>query len=111
LDLTKKQLAALEKANAKEVVTLERKVAEERSLREQIEKRVLNLANSIKSSGFTTQVSQLKSLSKAEDLEVGKEQFAPIVGLLSVFEEQVKKTEQSSIEEVTKLFVAIKERL
>ena len=48
LDVTQKQLLALEKAKAKEVVTLERKVAEERSLREQIDRKILGIATAIR---------------------------------------------------------------
>lgn len=111
LDITKKQLAALEKANAKEVVALERKVAEERSLREQVEKRLQNLATAIRSAGISDQVSQLKVLSKPENLEVGKEQFTQIVILLAEFEEKLKRAEQWTSEEVTRLSTAVKGHL
>ena len=111
LDLTKKQLAALEKANAKEVVALERKVAEERSLREQVERRIQNLAAAIRSSSLSDQVGQLKMLSKPDDLEVGKDQFAQIVVLLSAFEEKLKKAEQWTSEEVAVLSTAVKGHL
>ncbi|HKH98583.1 MAG TPA: AAA family ATPase [Candidatus Sulfotelmatobacter sp.] len=108
LDLTKKQLVALEKANAKEVVALERKVAEERSLREQVDKRIQNLANAIRTNTLSAQVGQLKMLSRPDDLEVGKEQFAQIVALLSAFEEKLKKAEKWTLEEVAQLSTAVK---
>jgi ABC-type cobalamin/Fe3+-siderophores transport system ATPase subunit len=108
LDLTKKQLTALEKAKAKEVVALERKVAEERSLREQIDRRVREIANSAKSAALSQDVAKVKGLCKVEDLEVGKEQFSQILILLTDFEGKVKKAEQWSSEEVTRLSTAIK---
>ncbi len=108
LDVTQKQLLALEKAKAKEIVALERKVAEERSLREQIDKKILGIAMSIKTSPLSDQVSGIKNLAKAEDLEVGKEQFKQIVSLLDGFEENLKKAEQWSFKEVDKLAKAVK---
>jgi ABC-type cobalamin/Fe3+-siderophores transport system ATPase subunit len=108
LDLTKKQLVALEKANAKDVVALERKVAEERSLREQVEKRVQNLSTTIRTGSLSSQVNQLKTLSNPDDLEVGKEQFGQIVVLLNAFEEKLKKAEQWTSEEITRLSAAVR---
>jgi len=108
LDVTKKQLVALEKAKAKDVVALERKVAEERSLREQIDKELREIANSAKSTAVSQEVAKVKGLCRAEDLEVGKEQFAQILILLTDFEGKVKKAEQWSSDEVTKLSTAVK---
>ncbi|MGD0182553.1 MAG: TrlF family AAA-like ATPase [Terriglobales bacterium] len=108
LDVTQKQLLALEKARAKEVVALERKVAEERSLREQIDRKILSIAMSIKASALSEQAGSIKSLAKAEDLEVGKEQFKQIVSLLDGFAENLKKAEQSSSKEVDELAKSVK---
>jgi energy-coupling factor transporter ATP-binding protein EcfA2 len=108
LDVTQKQLLALEKAKAKDVVALERKVAEERSLREQIDKKILGIAISIKTAALSDQVSGIKNLAKAEDLEVGKEQFRQIVLLLDGFVENLKKAEQLSCKEVDQVAKAVK---
>ncbi len=48
------QLKALEAAHASEVVSLERKIAEERTIRETIEKRLADLKNEVSSSSTST---------------------------------------------------------
>ncbi|MCU1268964.1 MAG: PHP-like [Acidobacteriaceae bacterium] len=108
LDVTKRQLAALEKAKAKEVVGLERKVAEERSLREQIDKRLRDISGSAKSAAISEDVAKVKGLCRVEDLEVGKEQFAQILILLTDFQGKMQKAEQWSADEIGKLSSAIK---
>jgi ABC-type cobalamin/Fe3+-siderophores transport system ATPase subunit len=108
LDLTKKQLAALEKAKAKDVVALERKVAEERSLREQIERRVKGIADSAKSIALSQELARVKGICKVDELEVGKEQCKQILTLLTEFETKVKNAEQLNSEEAARLSASIR---
>jgi len=88
------QLKALESANAAEVVALERKIAEERTIRESIEKRVTDLRAEVSSSSIDEILGDIQGAAKAEDLRVGAAEFKVIAQLASDFASQSRKNHQ-----------------
>jgi len=95
------QLKALEAAHASEVVALERKVAEERTIRETIEKRISDLRNQVNSSSLTEILSDIQKAAKPEDLKVGSAEFTQIAKLVSAFASETEKS-QSEVTSKTK---------
>jgi energy-coupling factor transporter ATP-binding protein EcfA2 len=87
------QLKALETAHATEVVALERKVAEERGIRESIEKQVAGIPSQIKQGSLINALIAVSNASKPADLKVGSSEFSNIVGLTNDFQEVAKKSE------------------
>lgn len=85
---TQGQLKALESAKASEVITLERKVAEERTLRESIERRVSDLTSELKSTTVSDILEQIRQAAKPEDLKVGATEFREITKLVQSFAEE-----------------------
>jgi hypothetical protein len=61
------QLKALQAAHANEVVALERKVAEERTIREGIEKSMSELSNEVGSSSVAEILDDIRTTTKPED--------------------------------------------
>lgn len=99
------QLKALEAAHASEVVSLERKIAEERAIRETIEKRLSDLKNEVGSSSISDILSDIRTAAKPEDLKVGTAEFKQIKELVSAFASETEKTHQE-ISGKTKTFSA-----
>ena len=97
LATVQQQLKALETAQATEVVTLERKIAEERTLRDGIEKQVASLPTLIKDSSVLTALASIETVSKPEALKVGGTEFANIVALASEFKQAVQTAESELV--------------
>ncbi len=92
------QLKALEAANAQEVVALERKVAQERELRQTIETQISNIAKQAKEASISEILGCIQTAAKVDDLKVGAEEFKKIAELASIFAASVK----TSVAELTK---------
>jgi hypothetical protein len=105
------QLKALETAQATDVVALERKVAEERALRESIEKHVAGLGAHMKKSSIVTTLSAVGAAGKPEDLKVGAGEFAKIVALVNGFQEAARKSEADLASQATVFSAKVKEQL
>lgn len=87
------QLKTLESANAQEIVGLERKVAEERTLREGIEAQIGTLTGHIKKSSITTVLAAVEGSAKPEDLKVGGAELKQIVQLAAGLQATAKAAE------------------
>ncbi len=85
LNITRQQIAALKTAKAEEIIELQRKVAEERSVRELITERLEALGETIQRDGPNISVGLLK-LATPADLKVGSAEFSTILGALESFE-------------------------
>ncbi|HEX3747050.1 MAG TPA: PHP domain-containing protein [Bryobacteraceae bacterium] len=105
------QLKALETAHATEVVTLERKVAEERTIRETIEKQIAGLGPHMKKSSIVTTLSALGTATKSEDLKVGATEFAAIVVLTNSFQEAARKSETDLAQKADAFSAKVKQQL
>lgn len=88
---TEIQLKALQAAHATEVVALERKVAEERTIREGIEAKISDLSNEAGSSSMAEILSEIQSAAKPEELKVGATEFAEITKLVATFATEAEK--------------------
>ena len=89
------QLKALESAHAQEVVTLERRVAEERTIRESIEKQVQRVSAQLKSQSITTLLHDIQGLAAPDQLKVGSQEYKKIVELAAGFQKSAQSTEGS----------------
>lgn len=96
LELTRKQLAALEKADAKGLIDLQRKVEEERSLRQQIISRLKALQGSYRPS-VQGAAAHLKAATPATPLILGSTEFAEIVASVEAFEAQISSLTAQSV--------------
>jgi energy-coupling factor transporter ATP-binding protein EcfA2 len=105
------QLRALEAANASEVVSLERKVAEERAIREGIEKRISDLAAEVRSSSLAEILSDIQSAAKPEELKVGSAEFREITKLVKAFASDAEKVRGEISTKSKLLTTGIKEQV
>lgn len=102
------QLTALKAANAKEVVELEQKVAEERAIRRQLEQYTKNYGDWIKQTSFTEDLKSIQTRAKAEELRVGAEHFKTISALAAALEVTAIASQQSLAGETSKFVAAVK---
>lgn len=86
LATTQKQLQALEKANAKEIIELQRQLANEREVREEIVRRLSNIKDSLDSLSVKEEIDQLSMLAGDEPLSVGTNEFNAIIASGREFE-------------------------
>jgi hypothetical protein len=85
LSITRQQIAVLKTAKAEEVVELQRKVAEERSVREQIAEQLEALGESLQRDGLGVSAG-LRRLAEPADLKLRSAEFSAILGALEGFE-------------------------
>ena len=88
LELARKQLVALEKANAQGLIELQRKVEEERALRQQIVQHANQLQNTYVPSVHPA-AAHLRAAAPAAALTLGATEFDEIVSAVEVFERKV----------------------
>ena len=93
LATAQQQLKTLESANAREVVLLERKIAEERTMRENIELQIGTLTGHIKKASVTTVLATVESTGKPEDLKVGGAELKQILELTAGLQTAAKAAE------------------
>lgn len=86
LNNAQQQLKALEAAHASDVIALERKMAEERTVRETIVTAINEIMVDAKSSALPDVISKIYLSSKPEDLQIGATEFRIIVGHVKSFE-------------------------
>jgi len=79
LATTRQQLKALEQANAKEVIQLQRQLATEREVRSQVAAKLSEIGSAVESLSPKAAVDELAALTDASGLQVGAEQFNAIV--------------------------------
>jgi DNA repair ATPase RecN len=105
LATTQQQLQTLEKAHAKEIVVLERKVAEERSVRTRLEEKIGELNAQVKQSETLGLVQEICEIPIPAEFQVGGDQYQKIRKSLREFEAKAK-TSLSEIAVLAKQFVA-----
>jgi hypothetical protein len=105
LATTQQQLQTLEKAHAKEVVVLERKVAEERSVRTRLEEKIGQLNSQVKQSETLGLVQEIREVPVPAEFQVGGNQYQKIRKSLREFETKAKAS-LSEIVVLAKQFVA-----
>lgn len=88
LDLTRKQLEALEKANATGLIELQRKVEEERALRTQVISNVKTLGRTFAPTMHPA-AATIKASAPASDLTLGEAEYAAILSEVISFESMV----------------------
>jgi ABC-type cobalamin/Fe3+-siderophores transport system ATPase subunit len=93
LSSTQQQLQVLEKANAKDVVALERRVAEERTVRETIEQRILELEANFRQPRSKQLLDQFLKIPVPQKFEIGESQYTAIRKALESFETRAKAAE------------------
>ncbi len=82
----KQQLTALEQAKAKEVIELQRKLAEERELRSAISEKLLEIKESIESLAPKDAVDSLAALADPTNLAIGAAEMTSIVASARAFD-------------------------
>ena len=111
LNNAQQQLKALESANAAEIIALERKVAEEKTIRETIESSLAEIATGLKSTTLADLISEVYELSKPEDLKVGPVEFKEIITHLKTFETQLAAAQSAMKAGVTALTANVKKEI
>ena len=86
LAVTRQQLNALEKARAKEVIGLQRRLAEEATIRSQITDKVKDLKGVLDSGGAKHSLDEIRQLADPAQLRVGADEFQAIVACVDSFE-------------------------
>lgn len=94
LATTQKQLGALEKAKAKEVIELQRNLAAEREVRKQIINKIDGLKTTLLRTSAKATIGEIKSLADPATLAVGVAEFQGIVTIANEFEKSVEQTEE-----------------
>lgn len=93
LQSAKQQLAALEKANAKEVIALQRKLAQEKQIRLQIDRTLTELKTKTSQSATKGAVEGIRQLAVAADLRVGQSEFQTILQLAGALDSSAQTAE------------------
>lgn len=91
----KRQLATLETAKAKEIISFELKVAEERAVREQIAETFRNLPGSVDRELAESTLKGIYKLADPTELKVGVQQFVEIVKEATLLADQLATASKS----------------
>ncbi len=91
LNITRQQIAALKTAKAEQVITLQRKVAEERSLRQQVQSQLDNLDKAAQRSQPLASET-LRAIAEPSGLTLGVKEFESILVSLEGYEALSSKT-------------------
>jgi ABC-type lipoprotein export system ATPase subunit len=108
---TRQQLKTLESANAKDVIALERKVAEERTIRATIESSLADITNDVKSSTLPEVIAEIYGLSEPDQLKIGPKEFEQILSDLKTFEKKVTTARSAIATDAKMLAASVKKQL
>jgi ABC-type dipeptide/oligopeptide/nickel transport system ATPase component len=111
LTTTQQQLLVLEREKAQEVVALERKVAEERTLRESVDLKVTEVSNQARQSAIRDLLKEIEGVAKPDELKVGAAEFKAILGFVSKFEADTKAAEGTITKGAQELLREVKKQL
>jgi ABC-type lipoprotein export system ATPase subunit len=103
LVVTQQQLAALEKAKAKEVIELSRQLAHEREIRVSISQKVTGIKQSIDGLSTKTVIDEIENLADPANLTIGGDEFKNIVTHSREFETEATTAQTATKTEFTKL--------
>ncbi len=109
--LVERQLKAMEKENAKELIGLQRRLAAGKELRGNITDKIRDIRDHIQSMSISATVSEITGLVKAEDLVVGKEQFSLISKAASEFGLEAEASQTQTIANYKRLQSSIEEQI
>ncbi len=101
LQSTKQQLATLEKANAKDIIALQRKLAQEKQIRIQIDTSLKDLKAKSSESAAKATVAGIRQLGSPSDLKIGQAEFTAILESANVFAEKAQAAEDKLRQSVT----------
>ena len=101
LESTKSQLAKLEAAKAKEVVALERKVAEEREIRAGIEEDSKEIIERLGDSAVEELFEGLANRADPAELRVGADQYRGIVNATETLRKKIESARKGSSDDVS----------
>ncbi len=103
LAIVRQQLKALEEGNGKDVISLERKIAEERLLRQQIQEQVNTVEQAVQRA-LPELSSQLRELADPATIDLGQTEYAAILAAVTDFESRAA----DATKEIRRQFVTLK---
>lgn len=103
LATTQQQLAALEKAKAKDVIDLQRKLATERELRSQVSAKLIQIQQGLGAISMRAFVDDIAGLADPTTLAVGAEEFKKIVEAARSFEAETAAVQSGASASFEKL--------
>ena len=95
----------------REIVALERKIAEERAVREGIDQQLAELITRLKGASVASTLAAIESSIRADDLRVGQTEFEEIVSLTKAFQEIAKTSENKLVREAETFSAKVREQL
>lgn len=95
LATTRQQLQALETANAKDVVALERNVAEERAVREMFEQKIARCSGEARELGALAISAEIKDMVVPAEWKIAGEEYKAFVAALERFERGAVATQEA----------------
>jgi ABC-type cobalamin/Fe3+-siderophores transport system ATPase subunit len=98
LSTVQQQLKAIEKAKATEIVSLERKVADERTLRAALERKIGDLSSQSKQSTILSLIGEFRKLAPTDPLRVGATEYATLISLIDQFEGRARTAQASMVD-------------
>ncbi len=102
LETTKKQLEALEKAKAKEIIELQRNVAAERELRALIAEKMKELKGNIIRTTSKTTVDEIKTIADPTSISIGMSELRGIIACASELAIATEETDEQMKSSFTK---------
>jgi ABC-type lipoprotein export system ATPase subunit len=108
---TQHQLSALKAANAKDIVELEQKVAEERAIRKQLEQYTKDYSEWIKQASFTEDLQNIQARAKVEELRVGADNFKAISALAAALEIKANASQKTLAGEIASFVASVKQEI
>lgn len=105
------QLKTLESANARDFIALQRKVAEERTIRETIESSLVEITNDTESTSVPELIAGICDLAKVDDLKVGPKEYEQIVIDLKAFETKAAAARLAITKDARILTTSVKKQL
>ncbi|MEJ1240587.1 AAA family ATPase [Chryseolinea sp. T2] len=111
LAVTQQQLAALEKAKAKEVIELSRQLASESEIRAQVIRKVNEIKLSIDGLSPKNKIDEIARLARASDLTIGPKEFEKMVADAREFGVEAINVQNLAKAEYSKLATAIQSQV
>jgi energy-coupling factor transporter ATP-binding protein EcfA2 len=93
LAIVRQQLATLEKAKAKEVIELQRKVEEERAIRTQIIQKIMELKSDLAQKSTKSKLEEICSAADPTRLQLGSNEFREIAIAAKTFETSIAQAD------------------
>jgi ABC-type lipoprotein export system ATPase subunit len=111
LALTQSQIKAAEKANAKEIIALQRKVEQERQIRAAILQKTQTIVGGVSQQTIKENIAGLKGVADPNALVVGGAEFSAIVAQATTFEAELGTADASLKASATRLSDLVRTQL